>query len=73
MFQIEQFNVEEESFGWQTTSYPQRTELWNKLTPFYRYRVHTYFISFKLSPARSYRKEKIPTKSMTIKTHVILL
>ena len=34
-FQIEQFNTEEESFGWQTTSYPQRTELWNKLTPFY--------------------------------------
>ncbi|XP_075248722.1 dynein axonemal heavy chain 7-like isoform X2 [Convolutriloba macropyga] len=32
---IEAFNIEEESFGWQTTNYPQRTELWNKLTPYF--------------------------------------
>ena len=33
---IDQFNVEEESYGWETSVYPIRGEISNKLAPYYR-------------------------------------
>ena len=36
MEKIDQFNVEEESFGWETSVYPIRGEVASKLSPYYR-------------------------------------
>ena len=33
---IEAFNMEEESFGWQTSAYPQRNKILSVLTPYHK-------------------------------------
>lgn len=33
---VEGFNSEEEAFGWEITSYPQRLELMNELKPYFQ-------------------------------------
>ena len=35
-FQVESFNLEEEAFGWQTTSYPDRVKTINMLKPYHQ-------------------------------------